>query len=184
MVDQFLNHGNKKIAIYGLLMFVVGLVIAFLADDFLIPGVLMIVGMEVVFLELVRKYLIKKSSIKILAYTILVFSILNFLRHNVFFIVVSRISELYKNDPDFNWFLVTEFIWFWVSIWILSRGFNLLFPKEEINYEEYTASKEFRVVVVLILCLLALEIPVFGIHGNFGGYLHGHGFWDAWLHIH
>lgn len=184
MIDQLLNHKNERIPTYGILICLLGLMIFFLGDNFLIANILIIVGVELVLLELVRKYLMRKLSIKVLTNGILIFSILNFLRHSIFFIVLFNIRQSYENSAEFNWFLITESIWFIASVWILSRGLNLLFPKENINYQDYSSSKEFRFLILLILSLFALEIPVFGIHGDLGGYLHGHGFWDGWSHIH
>lgn len=184
MVSRLLYHNNKNVVRYGALIFVLGLLMTFLVDTFLMPNILMVLGIEVVVLELLRKYLIKKASIKILGYTILAFSVLNFLRHSLFFVVITRIRALYEDDPWFHWFLTKEVTWFIVSVWILFRGLNLLFPKEDVSFMKYIDSREFKILIVLIIILFVLEIPMFGIHGNFGGYPHGHAFWDASSHLH
>ncbi|MEL7421640.1 MAG: hypothetical protein AAFN81_01560 [Bacteroidota bacterium] len=184
MINDLLHHDNRRILLYGLLLFLLGLLVAFAIDNSLMPGILMVLGVEITFLELLRRYLVKQSSIQVLAGVILALSVLNFLRHAMFFSVITKIRELYTSYLEIRWYLVTEFIWLVASIWIVLCGLKLLFPKGGITFAEYTTSREFSVLALLILFLFDLEIPVFGIHGNFGGYLHGHSFWDSASHLH
>ena len=160
-----------------------GIGLGFKIDEMLFPQILAVLGIEIVIFESVRKYIFKKSSVKTLGITIIFFSILNFIRHSMFFIVISRIGELFENSPDFIWFLSRESIWLIASSWILFKGINLVKEKEETDFKEYVKSKEFKILTTLIIVLLILEVPLFGIHGDFGGGLHGHGFWDGGTHI-
>ena len=173
-----------QIILFGGIMATIGIALGFKMDEMLFPQILAVLGIEIVIIESVRIYIIKKESVKILGVSIIIFSILNFLRHSMFFIVLSRIGELYENSTDFNWFLLRESIWLIASIWILTRGVKLIKDNEEAIFEEYVKSKEFKILATLIFILLILEIPIFGIHGDFGGGLHGHGLWDGGAHIH
>ncbi|MEL7248234.1 MAG: hypothetical protein AAFO03_07435 [Bacteroidota bacterium] len=184
MIHRILHHNHKHIVLYGVLIFLLGLLIAYSIDNSLLPGILMVLGMELTFLELLRRYLVKQSSIKLLGAAILVLSVLNFLRHAAFLKLIPRIRELYVSYLEVRWYLITESIWLMISIWIAWCGLKLLFSKEVMSFGAYTASKEFSVLALLILFLFDLEIPVFGLHGNFGGYVHGHSFWDSASHLH
>ena len=162
----------------------VGVVLCLSMDQILIPQILAVIGIEVAVWEAVRKYLYQSESIRRLGIAIVIFSILNFLRHATFFFVVSRIGECYENSLAFQGFLLRETVWLLASLWILSRGLKLLSATEDPTFGEYVQVKEFKILANLIITLLILEIPLFGIHGDFVGGLHGHGFWEIGMHIH
>ena len=168
----------------GGILGMLGVVLCLSMDQILIPQILAVIGIEVAVLEAVRKYLYQSESIRTLGITIVIFSILNFLRHATFFNVVSRIGECYEHSLAFQGFLLRETVWLLASLWILSKGVKLLGATEAPTFGEYVQAKEFKILARLILLLLILEIPLVGIHGDFGGGLHGHGFWEIGMHLH
>lgn len=163
---------------------VIGIGLGLIMNQLLIPQILTVLGIELIVLESMRRYIFKKSSLKTLGISILLFSILNFLRHSTFFIVVSKIGELYNDDPAFIAFLVRETFWLIFSTWILSRGINLFRISDVTTFDKYINSKEFKLLLIVVIILLLLEIPIFGIHPDFAGGLHGHSFWDGGTHLH
>lgn len=44
-------------------------------------------------------------------------------------------------------------------------------------------SKVFIISAVILLIYILLALPIYGIHGDLGGRLHGHSYWDAY-HFH
>lgn len=175
---------SQKTILLGGIFMAIGIVLGLIVDEVLISQILVVLGIEIIIFELVRKYIFKKSSIKILGVSILFFSILNILRHSTFFFIISRLKEFYENSIVFNQYLFRESIWLIASIWILGKGIQLIKNEKEKEFKEYVKSQEFKIITALIIIILFLEIPIFGIHGGFGGGLHGHGFWDKGLHMH
>lgn len=171
------------ISIGGLLV-IGGVGLGYILDELLYSQILAVLGIEIVIIELIRNYIFKKRSLRILGIIILIFSILNFFRHKFFFEIISRFSELYDNSLEWNLLLLREFLWLILSVWILIQGINLLAKNDKIGFGEYSQSIKFKILIIGILILFALEVPVFGIHGDFGGSLHGHSFWDGGTHFH
>lgn len=183
-MNRILEIKTSNIILIGGILLVSGIGLGFLVG-LLIPQILVVLGIELLILGGIKDYVFKRSSIRNLGFVLLIFSMLNFLRHSTFFIVISQIGRLFEHDSYFLFFLAREIVWLLVSLWILSRGLLVAKRKNKLNFEAYIKSREFKFLSISILILLALEIPVFGIHhGGFGGGLHGHGFWELGLHFH
>lgn len=165
-------------------MLIQGIVSTFLLNELLLPQIFIVVGIEILVVTFIRSYVFKKCSIKLLGIIISLFSIVNFLRHSVFFMVISRINEVFDSDSYFSNFLLKEITWLIPSTWIVFQAIRLIGNSRAYVFNHYVKSFKFRILSVIILILLVLEIPVFGIHGDFGGGLHGHSFWDGGTHLH
>ena len=176
----------KKLIPLGILSFSLGVLLIFLFDFSLTPPLLTTIGIELVAFELIRRMLYRKDSVSAFGKLLLGFSALNFLRHAEFFYILNHIPPTFEFDEELlflpNFWL--QFLWLFVSLSIVGKGLGLAFRKDDSPFMDYTDSKEFKTLFLIILLLMLLETPVFGIHGDFGGGLHGHGFWDAWMHIH
>jgi hypothetical protein len=135
-----LKFNTRQIILIGGLLSIIGIVLTFIMNAMLIPHILTIVGIEIVIITMAIRYILKKSSLKILSVWIIIFSILNFARHSIFFVVLSRIGELFENDPKFIWYLARESIWLIVSLWILSCGFVLIIEHRKIQFTEFVKS--------------------------------------------
>jgi len=165
-------------------MILMGIASIILFENIFFTQIFLVIGLELIVLSLVSKYVLKSASLKVLGIVIIVFSTLNFFRHSVFLIVLSRIFELYEGDSDFTTFLMRGFDWLLGALWIAYIGLKLVFDPPEVTFDTYVKSSQFQALAVIIIVLLILEIPVFGIHGDFGGRLHGHSYWDAGMHMH
>ncbi len=182
-MNRILKIKTSNIILTGGILLVSGIGLGFLVG-LLIPQILVVFGIELLILGGIKDYVFKQSSVRNLGLVLLTFSMLNFLRHSTFFIVISQIQTSFEREPYFLFFLAREIIWLLVSLWILSRGLLVAKRKTDLDFEAYIKSREFKFLSISILILLALEIPVFGIHHGFGGGLHGHGFWELGLHFH
>ncbi len=169
----------------GVALLIVGLVIfPFSGLHRVIPEVLIVLGLELTVVELVRKYIFKRSSLKALGIIILLFSALNFLRHSTFLLILWNILDYFEPDLYFLIYFTLESIWLAASIWILRQGVSLAKELPNMSFAAYTHTKKYKILIVGILVLLILEIPIFGIHGDYTGGLHGHGIWTSFSHIH
>lgn len=51
---------------------------------------------------------------------------------------------------------------------------KLSVPTWACNFRQLKGEIAFKIAVILVLCFLLIELPVYNIHGDFGGHSHGH----------
>jgi hypothetical protein len=51
------------------------------------------------------------------------------------------------------------------------------------NFLQLKGKIAFKIAVILLACFLLIELPIYDIHGDFGGHSHGHPLWEG-FHFH
>jgi hypothetical protein len=75
----------------------------------------------------------------------------------------------------YTWVILTT-----LSILLIIR---IIIKKQKTKFDDLIIMNELRIIVLFIIILIIMKIPVFDIHPNLGGVLHGHSFW-YWSHLH
>jgi len=153
-------------------------------DEYLRSHILIVTGIIVILIQIASSILKKYQSCQVLGLLIVVFSILNAVRHLENLPILLEFEELTVGGFYFAKFYFQELIWLIVSIVILIKGLHLLLIGNRIKYKSFRRTKTFKLIIGAVLILFFLEVPIWGLHRNFGGHTHGHSFWDGGTHIH
>lgn len=159
-----------------------GIVLYFMSDFYWAGEIFGYLGLSLLVLDITNKKVRKNKDIKTLAIVFSIFTALNLLRHWYVFHILTSFEIL--SDLEFDFFLIREIIWLIPTILMVLISFKLVKNKGKTDFDYYIKTKELKLVVGFILIAIFLELPIFGIHPDFIGGSHGHGFWDAWSHIH
>ena len=68
-------------------------------------------------------------------------------------------------------------------IYLYLIGFVIFGVLWQGNFLQLKGRIAFKIAVILLACFLLIELPVYDIHGDFGGYNHGHPLWEG-FHFH
>jgi hypothetical protein len=168
--------------ILELAVLISGLILLFQTDNYWIGELISFIGLTSFILDMTIRIIWKQQDIKTLAIVFSVFTLLNLIRHLNFYIYLPTLISF--ENFQFELIIFRELIWFLPSVLMVLVSVRLIINKKQINYQAYVKTKEFRYVIMFVLLAIALEMPVFGFHPDYLGGTHGHGFWDAWTHIH
>ena len=164
-------------------MIICGLVLIFRTYQFYWLGTILVYfGLSTLVIDSTVGIIQKKKDIKTLAIVFTIFSLINALRHLNFYIHISYLESIAEIEFHIYYFL--EFFWIIPSLLMFWVSIKLLINESQIDYREYIKSKEFKYVLGFVFIAILLEFPIFGVHGDFFGGIHGHGIWEAWTHIH
>jgi hypothetical protein len=176
----------KKIQTYRIVIelavLICGLILIFQTDNYWLGELICYIGLTALILDLTIRIVRKLRDIKTLAILFSAFTLLNIIRHLNFYLYLPTVISA----KIFQYYLITliELLWLLPSIFMILISLKLIINKKQLNYQTYVKSKEFRFVIMFVFLAIALEMPVFGFQPDFFGDLHGHGFWEAWTHIH
>lgn len=157
-----------------------GVLWSFLLAPGLVPDLLIYLGIFMFVFDLLARFIRKKKSMGLLARIMLVLSLVNIVRHYPVYVYFSGLLV----PIEYTFYFTRELIWLipsWYAIWVSLR---LLIRHDQMEFDTYLRTTEFKIMTGLFILMLLLELPLFGFHGGFDGTVHGHGFWDAGTHIH
>lgn len=129
------------------------------------------------------KHVQKKRNLKLLGFYLLVFSLANIGRHYIDFYIFYDFQDYWNDYWEFNkvGYLVVLGLWVIVTFIILKYSIGLFKTKDD--FETVIRTKKTMIIMILVGIIILLEFPIFNWHGDFGGGIHGHSYWNRW-HIH
>jgi hypothetical protein len=99
-----------------------------------------------------------------------------------FYILITGLNKLL--GIEFEIYFVQESIWLIPTIAMIWIIFFLFKNKDTLEFQQFIRTKKFQFAILFIFIAILLEAPIFGLHQNSAGIVHGHAFWDAWTHVH
>jgi len=126
--------------------------------------------------------IVKSKRIKVLGFVLLGISLLNLLRHIRFYITLV-LYHFYSSDFMSGYYF-REYVWVFPTCVMLAYAIRLCIIKTDLDFNQYVKTKSFKIFILFYCIAILLECPIFGIHGDFGGSIHGHALWDSGYHFH
>jgi hypothetical protein len=166
-------------------MIILGLGIFFLflnINYYWIAEMIMYFGFFAFIIDFIIWIILKKQTVRVLGIIISILTFVNLLRHIDFYNLLFDIRLQFK--LQYLKYHIREIIWFFPSILMIYYSVKLLINKEKMGFIKYVEEVEFKIILGFFLLAIILDFPIFGVHGDLGGGLHGHGFWDAYFHLH
>ena len=170
--------------ILSVTLFAIGIISLYFTELRLISEIAIVVGLQVFIFSIAFHFVFRKKSINLLGVSLIAFSNLYLCIHYIFFIFILRFQELYDYDPYLIGWITGQLIVVIIAMLIFFHGCWLIKNYDSKKFNIYIRSNIYRTIIGLILILLILELPIFGIHGDFGGIVHGHSIWNSQLHMH
>ncbi len=163
-------------------VFILGLLLLINIRTFWYGQILLLASFLTLILDYFWYLMTKKESIRTATIILLLVSILNILRHvpNFIFIIKYYDWETFEFSP----FIIKELIWLIPTFFLIIVTKTTWTNKNRSTYKQLIKSKRFKIAIGVILVGVFLELPIWGIHGDFFGQLHGHSFWNSFTHIH
>jgi hypothetical protein len=169
----------KRVLIPFVILFVSGLILFFLKIDNNFIGTIypFLIYISVVWLigfSALLHVSVKKSS-KLLGIYILVFVIFFLFKYSTDFKNIVHINDIEKFRYLHHIYLIKLIIFLLVLVFLLYC--SLTYTTTEKTFDNIMKTLKIKIIFFVVIILIFLESPIFGIHENKNKLFHGHSFW-------
>jgi hypothetical protein len=168
----------KYRVLVGIILLITGLFIYSLTNFNFVGEILIYLGLASLIIDYLIEFIFRRKNLKILGFIFLIFSIVNLLLHINFYTKLTGTGKVI--DIKYGVYFIRDLIW----LIIIRVSVRIIINKNNKKFEDYINGTEYKLILAFIILMIILEIPIFGIEGDFIKGLHGRGLLDSWMNMH